>query len=154
MEISTLLDPGAVRLLNNVSSKKRLFQDLADIAEDVYGLKAGLTVEALLDRESLGPTGVGQGVALPHARLEGLDRVVGCFLRIEHPVDFNSVDRRPVDLVFALLAPAENGVEHLRALASVARTLRDANICQKLRSNADVGTLHAILTELEVTRAA
>lgn len=154
MEISTLLNPSAVRLLNKVTSKKRLFQTLAEVSHDVYGLKADVINEALLDRESLGPTGVGQGVALPHARIEGLEQVVGCFVRLEHAVEFDSVDRRPVDLAFCLLAPKESGVEHLKALAAVSRMLRDANICQKLRSNADISTLFAILTEMEVTQAA
>ena len=139
MDISSLLQPNAVRVLSHVTSKKRLFQDLGDIAQIVYGLNASTTLDALQERESLGPTGVGHGVALPHARLHGLDRVVGIFLKLEKPLDFDAVDRQPVDLVFALFAPKDSGVEHLKALALVSRTMRDAGTCAKLRANSDPG---------------
>ncbi|MFN6951404.1 MAG: PTS sugar transporter subunit IIA, partial [Albidovulum sp.] len=129
MDLATLLKPAAVRVLGHVTSKKRLFQDLAEIAHAVYGLDTTETLDALQERESLGPTGVGHGVALPHARLHGLDHVVGVFLRLEKPLDFDAVDRQPVDLVFALFAPKGTGVEHLKALAQVSRTLRDAATC-------------------------
>jgi len=135
--------------LANVTSKKRLFQDLGEIAHSAYRLDAAQTVDALQERESLGPTGVGHGVALPHARLHGLDTVVGVFLRLERPLDFDAVDRQPVDLVFALFAPKDSGVEHLKALALVSRTMRSAEVCAKLRANADPATLHAVLTEAQ-----
>ena len=154
MDLSHLLKPAAVRVLGHATSKKRLFQDIAEVAQTVYGLNAAETVDALQERESLGPTGVGHGVALPHARLHGVDRVVGVFLRLEKPLDFDSVDRQPVDLVFALLAPKESGVEHLKALALVSRTLRDAATCAKLRANSDPAALHAVLTEARSTQAA
>jgi PTS system nitrogen regulatory IIA component len=124
-----------------------LFQDLAEMAGASWGLEPPAVVEALVEREGLGPTGVGHGVALPHARLPGVDRVRGLFLRLEKPLDFEAVDRAPVDLVFCLLAPSSAGVEHLKALALVSRTLRDASTCAKLRANTDPGTLHTILTE-------
>ncbi len=154
MELSDILDPGAVRVLGTLSSKKRLFQDLGDIAAGAYGLNASDVVDALQERESLGPTGVGQGVALPHARLDGIDQVLGAFMRLEKPIDFDSVDRQPVDLVFALFAPRDSGVDHLKALALVSRTLRNGSICDKLRANDDPAALHAVLTESPVTRAA
>lgn len=154
MDLSHLLKPAAVRVLGYATSKKRLFQDLAEVAQTVYGLNAAETVDALQERESLGPTGVGHGVALPHARLHGLDRVVGVFIRLEKPLDFDAVDRQPVDLVFALLAPKDSGVEHLKALALVSRTLRDAATCKKLRANSDPAALHAVLTEARSTQAA
>jgi len=97
---------------------------------------------------------VGHGIALPHARLVDVDRVCGMFLRLEKPIDFDSVDRQPVDLIFALLAPENAGVEHLKALALVSRTMRDADTQIKLRANADPATLHAILTETQATQAA
>ena len=147
MYISAILRPAAVRTMHSLSSKKRLFHDLGDIAATVYGLPLDATIEALMERETLGPTGVGQGIALPHARLKDLNSVVGVFMRIEKPLDFNSVDRQPVDLVFGLFAPANSGVDHLKALALVARTLRNPLICSKLRSNEDPATLHAVLTE-------
>jgi len=141
-------------VFSTLSSKKRLFQDLGDIAASVYGLRASDAVDALQDRESLGPTGVGHGVALPHARLDGIDHVVGAFLRLEKPLDFDSVDRQPVDLVFALFAPRESGVDHLKALARVSRTLRDEAFCAKLRANSDPAALHAMLTDSTASQAA
>nr|WP_319248882.1 PTS sugar transporter subunit IIA [uncultured Celeribacter sp.] len=154
MNISQILNPQAIKVVGKMSSKKRLFQDLGDIASGTYGLAISTTIDALQERESLGPTGVGHGVALPHARIEGLDRVVGAFMRLETPMDFDAVDRQPVDLIFALFAPAESGVDHLKALALVSRTMRDSDICAKLRANSDVTTLHAILTEGPAIKAA
>ncbi|MCB2115562.1 MAG: PTS sugar transporter subunit IIA [Rhodobacteraceae bacterium] len=154
MDLTKLLKPAAVRVIGHVTSKKRLFQDLGEVAHAVYGLNAAQTVDALQERESLGPTGVGHGVALPHARLEGLDHVVGIFLRLEKPLDFDAVDRQPVDLIFGLFAPKESGVEHLKALALVSRTLRDAATCTKLRANTDPAALHAVLTEARSNQAA
>ncbi len=154
MELSDILDPGAVRVFGTLSSKKRLFQDLGDIAAGAYGLNASDVVDALQERESLGPTGVGQGVALPHARLDGLEQVVGAFMRLEKPMDFDSVDRQPVDLVFALFAPRDSGVDHLKALALVSRTLRNGSVCDKLRANDDPAALHAVLTEFPAIQAA
>lgn len=147
MDISTILRPAAVRTVNSLSSKKRLFHDLGEVAAAVYGLPMEETVEALMERESLGQTGVGQGIALPHARLPNLTKVVGVFMRSEKPLEFDALDRQPVDLVFALFAPANSGVEHLKALALVSRTLRNPLICSKLRANEDPATLHAVLTE-------
>ena len=111
-------------------------------------------LEALLERESLGPTGVGHGVALPHARLKTLEACAGVFLLLEKPVDFDSVDRQPVDLIFGLFAPEDAGVEHLKALALVSRTLRENAICTKLRANADASKIYTILTEAERVKAA
>lgn len=119
MELSSILKPSAVKVAGKATSKKRLFQDLGEIAATSFGLKQEDVVDALLERESLGPTGVGHGVALPHARISGLDRVVGVFMRLEKPLAFDAVDRQPVDLVFSLFAPADAGVEHLKALALV-----------------------------------
>jgi PTS system nitrogen regulatory IIA component len=154
MDITDILKPSAVRVVGNLSSKKRLFQDLGELASSAYGLDASRSVEALQEREALGPTGVGQGVALPHARIDSVEEVLGMFLRIERPLEFDSVDRQPVDLVFALFAPQDAGVDHLKALALVSRTLRDQAICTKLRANTDAAILHAILTEGPATQAA
>lgn len=154
MELTDLLLPTAVKVVGHTTSKKRLFQDLGELSRDVYGLTASDTVDALQERESLGPTGVGQGVALPHARMHGLDRMLGIFMRLEKPLDFDSVDRQPVDLVFALLAPKDSGVEHLKALALVSRTMRDGDVCSKLRANSDPAALHALLTETRTNQAA
>ncbi len=154
MELSKLLKPGAVRVVGHLTSKKRLFQELGEVASQAYSLNASVAVDGLQERESLGPTGVGHGIALPHARLEDLTSIVGIFLRLEKPLDFDSVDRQPVDLVFALFAPKDSGVDHLKALALVSRTMRDPSICAKLRANSDPAKLHAILTEGRANQAA
>ena len=154
MQLAEILSQGAVKVLSSCTSKKRLFHDLGAMAEQTYHMPSGDVVEALIEREGLGPTGVGHGIALPHARMPEADRVRGIFLRLEKPLNFDSVDRQPVDLVFALIAPQEAGVEHLRALALVSRTMRNADICAKLRANTDPATLYAILTEAQATQAA
>jgi PTS system nitrogen regulatory IIA component len=154
MTLQDLVKPEAVRVVTAASSKKRLIHELAELAESAYGIDAERAVDCLLDREALGPTGVGQGVALPHARLDGLDRMRGAFLLLEKPVDFDAVDRQPVDIALALFAPQTAGVEHLKALALVSRTLRDPSLCAKLRANPSPGKLHTILTEAQGVKAA
>lgn len=154
MELKEILDAKAVRYTSSVSSKKRLLQDIAEQANAVYGLNAIEVFSALQEREALGSTGVGRGVAIPHARFESMDKVVGMFTRLEKPVDFDSVDHQPVDLVFTLLAPAAEGAEHLKALALVSRTLRDKDVCAKLRANDDEQTLYTVLTEVKAPWAA
>jgi PTS system nitrogen regulatory IIA component len=154
MQLSDILKPTGVKVIAFSSSKKRLFHDLGEIAEANYGLSEQTVIGALLERENLGPTGVGQGVALPHARLAGIEKICGIFLKLEKPMDFDAVDRQPVDLVFALFAPETAGVDHLKALALVSRTLRDPSVCAKLRANHDAATLHAILTEAQTIQAA
>ena len=154
MEFSNLLKPEAIRIFSSVSSKKRLLHDIAGIAEACYQTDYSQTVEALMERESLGPTGVGGGIALPHARLENLDKVVGAFVLLENPVEFDAIDKQPVDIVFGLFAPKSAGVEHLKALALVSRTLREQSIVAKLRSNPKPSTLYTILTEPANVQAA
>jgi len=154
MELSNILDSRAVRVLGQAGSKKRMLQNLAEIAAATYPVSSSEVFDALQERESLGPTGVGQGLAIPHARVDGLDHVVGAFVRLEKAVPFDAVDGQPVDLFFALFAPLESGVDHLKALALVSRTLRDPGICAKLRANSNPETLHTILTEIRASRAA
>ena len=154
MELFDLLRPEAVRVMSKVSSKKRLIAALGDLAQSALGLDAGDTVAALQERESLGPTGVGNGVALPHARLPGVERVMGSFILLETPVMFDAVDQLPVDIVFALFAPQNAGFEHLSALAKVSRLLRDIDLRDKLRANPNSKTLYALLTEDQTMQAA
>ena len=154
MQLGQILQQSAVKTISSCTSKKRLFHDLGELAESSYGLNEGAVIEALIEREGLGPTGVGKGVALPHARIAEADTVKGVFLRLEKPLHFDAVDRQPVDMVYALLAPQHAGVAHLKALALVSRTLRDPGICSKLRANSSPATLHTILTELESSQAA
>ncbi|HEV8035959.1 PTS sugar transporter subunit IIA [Yoonia sp.] len=154
MQLGDILQANAVKSISSCTSKKRLFHDLGELAEANYGISASSIIEALMERENLGPTGVGQGIALPHARMTEAKDIFGLFLRLEKPLDFDAVDRQPVDLVFALIAPEDAGVEHLKALALVSRTLRNTAICGKLRANQDPNTLHTILTAVESTQAA
>ena len=154
MELSKLLTPSAVRVLGQLTSKKRLFQELGEIAAQAYGLSAAMAIDGLQERETLGPTGVGHGLALPHARLEDLKGIIGVFVRLEKPLDYDSVDRQPVDLVVGLFAPKDSGVDHLKALALVSRTMRDAGVVAKLRANTDPAKLYAILTESRAPQAA
>ncbi len=154
MDLSKILRPDAVKAVSAVGSKKRLFQELGEIAFGSHGLVPADVCGALQERETLGPTGVGKGIALPHARLDSLTEVFGLFVRLEKPIDFEAVDRQPVDLVFALLAPEDAGVDHLKALALVSRTMRNADLCVKLRANSDPSTLHTLLTETPASQAA
>ncbi|MEL6411186.1 MAG: PTS sugar transporter subunit IIA [Pseudomonadota bacterium] len=154
MQFSDILKPEAVRVFSAISSKKRLMHELASLADTAHGVEQSVAVDALIDRESLGPTGVGNGVALPHARMDGIENVAGAMILLQSPLDFSSVDRQPVDLVFALFAPFDAGVEHLKALALVSRTLRDNSICAKLRANENPATLYTILTESQSVKAA
>lgn len=154
MDLGNLLKPEAVKVVTSVTSKKRLLQEIGELVHSAHGIHAGLVVEALMAREALGPTGVGHGVALPHARLDGIDHVMGAFVLLDKPIDFDAVDRQPVDIAFALFAPEEAGVEHLKALALVSRTLRDQAVRTKLRANPDPATLYAILNESKPARAA
>lgn len=154
MRVDDILALGAVKHVASYSSKKRLFVDLAQVAADTYGLEAEIACQALQDRESLGPTGVGDGVALPHARLPGLDKVQGIFMRLDKGLEFEAVDRKPVDIIFALFAPEDAGVAHLKALALISRTLREASLRDKLRANADPQVLFTLLTEAPRSEAA
>ena len=154
MELYDLLHPEAIKVVTAASSKKRVLHDMAQLAGNCYDMRAEVLLEALLEREKLGPTGVGHGVALPHARSMDVDRVCGAFILLESPVDFGSVDKLPVDVIFGLFAPENAGVDHLKALAIVSRTLRDSTICAKLRANPDQQTLFTILTENQKIQAA
>ena len=154
MELNDIISVEAIRSPVRASSKKRLLQDIADMAESIHGLPSERVYSALMEREDLGPTGVGRGVGIPHARFAGIDRVIGLFVRLEKPVDFEAIDRQPVDLIFALFAPEVAGADHLKALARVSRTLRSDEVCAKLRSTFDPSAIHAILTDHKTEQAA
>jgi PTS system nitrogen regulatory IIA component len=148
MQIGELLDRNAIALRISASTKRKALAVIAEIAARNFGLDAGYVLDALTEREQAGSTGVGHGVAVPHARLEGLTRLRGVFVRVEHPVDFDSVDEQPVDLIFALFAPKEaSGVEHLRALARVSRLLRQAELREQLRRAHTTDAIHALLVQ-------
>ncbi|MBN2751389.1 MAG: PTS IIA-like nitrogen regulatory protein PtsN [Rhodospirillaceae bacterium] len=154
MTLADLIAPNAVIPALKANSKKQALQLLAQKAADVIGLKEGDILEGLLDRERLGSTGVGSGIAIPHAKLTGIDRLYGIFARLDHPVDFDSIDDMPVDLICLLIAPEGAGADHLKALARVSRLLRDKGICEKLRGATEADALYALLLDSERSRAA
>lgn len=154
MTLAELIAPNAVIAALKANSKKQALQLLAQKAAEVTGLKEGAILEGLLERERLGSTGVGNGIAIPHAKLTGIDRLYGIFARIEHPVDFDSIDDHPVDLICLLIAPEGAGADHLKALARVSRLLRDKGICEKLRGATEADALYALLLDSERSRAA
>ena len=147
MLISEIITQKLVLSLNNISSKKRLFQEIATHMAMDSAVNPETIVTALQDREQLGPTGMGNGIAIPHARIDNISSIKGMFIRLEKPINFDSMDKQKVDLIFSILAPIDSGVDHLKALAKVSRLLRDQNICSKLRSTADITALHSILTQ-------
>jgi PTS system nitrogen regulatory IIA component len=154
MELTDLLDGECVVANLRATSKKQVLQELARRAADITNIDERKIFAVLMDRERLGTTGVGSGIAIPHGKLPELDRLYGIFARLEKPVDFQSIDERPVDLIFVLLAPEEAGADHLKALARVSRLLRDQNTCEKLRGTGEVDALSAILTESQEICAA
>lgn len=154
MQIADLLTPRGIVPQLRVGNKKAVLQEIAKRGATMTGVAERQIYEALLERERLGTTGIGHGIALPHAKLSELAQLTGLFLRLERPVAFDAIDDQPVDLVFALLAPAEAGAEHLRALARVSRLLRDAAICQKLRGTDSADALFALLTDRSESRVA
>jgi PTS system nitrogen regulatory IIA component len=129
------------------SNKKALLKELAAKAAGLTGLSADVIFETLLQREKLGSTGLGAGIAIPHGKFADLKRVVGMFAQLEKPIDFEAMDDQPVDLVFVLLAPETAGADHLKALAKVSRLLRDGLVLEKLRGTDDSTGLYAVLTE-------
>ena len=154
MEINDLLVPEGVVADLKATSKKQALQDLAKHAAEVSGLHERAIFEVLMERERLGTTGVGNGIAIPHGKLASLDRLHGLFARLEQPIDFHAIDERPVDLIFVLLAPENAGADHLKALARISRLLRNNGICDKLRGTDSAEALFAILTESQEDRAA
>jgi len=145
MNLGDLLDLRAISPRVGGSSKRQVLSVVADIASRSFGVPAGDVLDALLEREAAGSTGVGHGVAVPHARLAGLDRMRGVFVRLEQPVPFEAVDDLPVDLLFALFAPKDAGSEHLRALARVSRLLRQSDFREHLRQAKTADAIHVLL---------
>ena len=154
MDIADLLTPRGVIAHLRVGNKKAALQETAKRAAALTGVVERQIYDALLERERLGSTGIGHGIALPHAKLAELPHLCGVFARLERPIAFEAVDDQPVDLLFALLAPTEAGAEHLRALARVSRLLRDRAVCQKLRGTDNGDALFALLTDCSESHAA
>jgi len=151
MELREILRPDAVIEKLTVTSKKQILQEVARRAATVSGLDERTIFDTLLERERLGTTGVGNGIAIPHGRLAGLDRPVGVFARLTRAIDFDAVDDQPVDIVFMLLAPNDAGADHLKALARVSRLFRNKEICEKLRGSEEADALFGLLTEPTTT---
>ena len=153
-DLSDLLASSAIVSSLAVPNKKALFQQLAAIAAKSAPVDAKLVVERVADRERLGSTGFGGGVAIPHGKIDGLEKVVGVFARLASPIDFNAIDDMPVDLVFLLLSPPDAGVEHLKALARISRRLRDRAFVAKLRGAGSDDALYALFASGEARNVA
>lgn len=154
MDLSDLLRVDAVLPHVKANSKKQALQEMAAKAAAITERAEREIFDTLQQREKLGSTGVGHGVAIPHGKLVGLDRLVGVFARLDRPVDFDSLDDEPVDLMFLLLAPENAGADHLKALARIARVLREPAVAAKLRAANDAAAIYALLTQPPTSNAA
>ncbi len=154
MDLGDLLKPEGVFASLRVKNKKQALRELANRAARITGLDERQIFDMLLQRERLGSTGVGRGIAIPHARMSGLDRIATVFVQLDEPIDFEASDGEPVDLMFGLLAPEQAGADHLKALARISRVLRDPQSLEKLRSARDRDALYAVLTEPLASHAA
>ena len=153
-DLSDILTVDRIDGAMNVANKKGLFQQLAALAARRTGIESKDIFAALSERERLGSTGFGAGVAIPHGKLERLPQVFGFFVRLNAPIEFQSVDKLPVDLVFLLLSPTDAGADHLKALARVSRTLRDRQTLAKLRGARSEDAIFALLSGTETLHAA
>ncbi|MBF9233260.1 PTS IIA-like nitrogen regulatory protein PtsN [Microvirga alba] len=148
MPLLDFLDSQAVLPALRVNGKKQALQELAAHAARLTGLDEGTIFEALLQRERLGSTGIGEGIAIPHGKLPGLTKIFGLVARLEKPIDFEALDGQQVDILFLLLAPEGAGADHLKALARVARVLREPGLVDRVRATREKDALYAIMTEL------
>jgi len=154
MALAGLLHQNAIIPAMRANSKKQLLQELAAKASKLTGLPEREIFDVILQRERLGSTGVGNGIAIPHGKLSSLPSIVGIFARLDTPVDFEALDDQPVDLVFLLLAPEGAGADHLKALSRIARVLRQPGIVERIRATRDAAALYAVLTDSPTPRAA
>ena len=153
MPLLDFLAPAAVIPALRASSKKQALQELAEVAARLTGLEERTIYEVLLQRERLGSTGIGDGVAIPHAKLAKLDSIFGLVARLDKPIDFEALDGQLVDLMFVLLAPEEAGADHLKALARIARVVREPGMSDRIRATRDAEALYALLTSDSAPRA-
>ncbi|RIK88040.1 MAG: PTS IIA-like nitrogen-regulatory protein PtsN [Hyphomicrobiales bacterium] len=154
MDLSDLIEVSAVMPALKANSKKQLLQLLAEKAAAVTGLPEREVFDTVLQRERLGSTGVGNGIAIPHGKLAGITRITGIFARLETPVDFEALDDQPVDLVFLLLAPEGAGADHLKALSRIARVLRDPDTVAKIRATREADAIHTFLAQTPASNPA
>ncbi len=153
MDIADILRPESVVADLKANNKKHILQDLSRRAAEVSGIDEQQIFETLMERERLGSTGIGNGIAIPHGKFKTLKNVCGVFARIEKPINFAAIDEHPVDLVFLLMAPEEAGADHLKALARVSRLLRDETVCEKLRGADTADGIYMLLTQSEAEAA-
>lgn len=153
MEISDLLTPRSIIAQLRATNKRQALQELAKRAAAITGFQERVIYDVLIEREQLGTTGIGMGIAIPHGKLPGLDKLAGVFARLDRPIPFDAIDDQPVDLVFLLLAPESAGADHLKALARVSRLLRDYTICEKLRGTDNADALYALLIDHTASHA-
>ena len=154
MDLSDLIDVPAIMPALKANSKKQLLQMLAERAALITGIPEREIFDTILQRERLGSTGVGNGIAIPHGKLNNLPSVIGIFARLDTPVDFEALDDEPVDLVFLLLAPEGAGADHLKALSRIARVLRDGETVAKVRGTSDAAAIHTLLSDTQGSKAA
>lgn len=154
MDLNGLISLSDIYIPFRTSCKKQLLKDIADIAAKKTNQKGQEIFQTLLEREKLGSTGVGNGIAIPHGKIEGLKELTGLAFFLDKPIDFESVDDQPVDIVFLLLAPETGGADHLKALARVARVLREPDILEKLRNSTDSESVYELLSIAKTSHAA
>jgi len=154
MEMDELITPARIIASLKAPTKKQILQELAKRAAELTGLHERVIFDVLLERERLGTTGIGGGIAIPHGKLGEIKELFGLFARLDEPVDFEAIDDQPVDLVFLLLAPEGAGADHLKALARISRLLRDKSTCEKLRGADQADAIYALLTDSPRSHAA
>lgn len=154
MDLSDLIIPEGIIPSLKAKSKKQVLQELAARASDITKIDQREIFDTLLQRERLGSTGIGSGIAIPHGKIASLNNIVSLFARLDEPIDFDSIDNEPVDLIFLLLAPEGAGADHLKALARISRLLRNSSAMEKLRGSADKTALYSLLTEPAASHAA
>lgn len=147
MELADILAEHAVLTCTGVRDKRHLFELLSQKGTELTGFPAETILEVLMAREELGSTGLGNGIAIPHGKVSGLQGVTAVFARLDEAIEFDAVDDQPVDIVVMLLAPVGAGADHLKALSRVARILRTESVVDQLRAESDADRLHALLTE-------
>ena len=153
MEIDNFIDQDSILLDLKSSSKRQTLMELSKRIADTRNLSEREIFDVLLEREKLGSTGIGHGIAIPHGKLKGLDKICGYFVRLNKPIDFESIDERPVDLIFLLLAPEDSGVQHLKALALMSRIMGNENFCNKLRSSKSAESIFSLLIKEQNSKA-
>lgn len=154
MDLTDIIHPDSIIANAKSNSKKQLFQEISEIAAAQTGKNSRVLFDLLLQRERLGSTGIGNGVAIPHGKLAGLQGITGVFARLARPVPFEAMDDEPVDLVFAIFAPEGSGADHLKALSRIARVFRNQTVLSQIRKTSDADAIYSLLQSPETANAA